>query len=136
MPDWLQILLTITITLSVIAVLVYFGIKIYHNLNKPGTCSFVSFSPTSELTRASDDNYVQSGYISCTTSALWKPSSLTIFNQGPGEFFIGPIQGQSTPQDLPVGAVSKYNISNGVLPNIYYVSGSQYTLPTLTITAN
>ena len=132
MPNWLQILLTILITLGIIGALVLVGLKIYHNLNKQGKCSFVSYSPS----RLGDSSsYVQTGYISCSGGgSAWQPKQVNIFNQGPGDFYIGPISGQTDPQQIRSGQYYQYTFVNGTEPNVYYATGSQYTTPNFTIT--
>jgi len=129
MPDWLQILLTIVLTLGIIAVLVVVGFKIYHNLSRPGKCVFISYSPAGQ-----NSGYVQTGYVSCSGGgSAWKPTKLNIFNQGPGDFYIGPISGQSDPGKIPAGQYYTYSILTGTEPNIYYAAGSQYTTPNFSI---
>lgn len=131
MPDWLQILLTIIITLGIIAIIVLFALKIYHKLNKTGTCVFVSYSPST----SGNSSYTQTGYISCSGGgSSWRPTKLNILNQGPGDFYIGPISGQSVPQEILSGKYYNYDMNAGIEPNIYYSSGSQYTTPNFTIT--
>ena len=136
MPDWLQILLTIIITLGIVTVLVILGLKMYHNITKPGTCGFISYSPSTTAS-IKDDNYTQTGYISCSGGgSAWSPSKITIFNQGPGDFYIGPIQGQQDPQEISAGQSYTYIFIGSTDPNIYYTTGSQTTTPTFTITVS
>ena len=140
MPDWLQILLIIIITLGVIAGLLFSGLIIYRNITKPGTCQFIPYSPATKVIRpvptysVSDSNYTQTGYVACTGGgSAWKPTAITIFNQGPGDFYIGPVQGQADPQLISAGQYYNYTFIGSVEPNIYYVPGSTTTEPNLTI---
>lgn len=132
MPDWLQILLTIILTLAIITGVVLIGMKIYRNLSKPGTCNFIAYSPGTN-TDTNDDSYTQCGYISCSGGgSAWKPNIITIFNKGPGDFYIGPIQGKTDLDKIQAGNYYKYPFNN-ISPNIYYVSDSTNTTPNLTI---
>jgi len=135
MPDWLQILLTIIIVIGFIVLLVVIGLKIYHNITKPGMCTFVSYSPASKMTAT--DSYTQTGYISCSGGgSAWTAGKITIFNQGPGDFYIGPITGQSDPHEIQAGKTYTYNMVGNTDPNIYYVTGTTPTTPTFTITVS
>jgi hypothetical protein len=103
---------------------------------KQGTCVFVSYSPSTK-SMLGDDSYIQSGYISCSGGgSAWQPKTLTIFNQGPGDFYIGPIEGKSDPQEMPSGQYNIYTMINGTEPNVYYAVGSQNTTPNFTITVS
>ena len=133
MPDWLQILLTIIITLGIVTILVLIGLKIYRNLDKSGKCNFIQFTPNSS--GLGDDKYSQAGYISCSGGgSAWSPKKLNIFNQGSGDFYIGPIQGQNYPVKIESGQYYTYSITGNIEPNIYYIAGSTDISPNFIIT--
>jgi len=129
MPEWLKILLYILVILSIIAIIIVGAYIGYKQLNKPGNCSFVAYSPTT-LTYG-DSQYVQCGYISCGGGGgLWKPNNIIISNQGPGTFYIG-----TDPTKLAeLDSGQQLTISIGqISPNVYFQSDSQYTSPNLLI---
>ena len=121
MPDWLQVLLVLIISLSALAGLVYGGYKFYKHSEKPGQCYFTAFSPTSKATDT-PSTYTQVGYITCSSGgSLWKPSKLTVFNQGPGTFYLGPIDGSTSLQEIDAGSTFVFSVSS-VYPNVYSTS--------------
>lgn len=138
MYTWLQIILSIFLILGLLAgigVGIYF---LYKNMNKKGTCTFIAYDPnnpsnSSNRSVQSPDGLVQVGYINCYGGgALWKPSNITIYNNGPGDFYLGPIPGASSP--TLIAALSSLTISQGnVDVNVFMDSTSQYSTPNFSI---
>jgi hypothetical protein len=140
MPDWLKILLSILISLIVIFGFAITAYLVYKKLNTPGTCNFVAFTPSSKLSlrlEGTDPNYVQAGYIQCGGGgAMWKPENVKVNNLGPGTFYLGPLPGYTTLQELDAGASITFDMSkNGFIPpNVLYDSSSTNKIPNLQIT--
>jgi len=119
-----------------IASLVSVGIYIvYKTTTKKGSCGFVPFVPT-KSGRVSATNYAQAGYIKCDGGGgLWKPGIISIKNNGPGTFYIGPLPGSSTLNEMNPGDTVSYDFSQeSVVPNVFYILGSAYTSPNLSLT--
>ena len=133
---WWHVALLIIILLVIMTGFSYGIYKLDKYLSRKGTCSFVSFSPNTDLNlriSAGDGDLVQAGYINCTGGGpLWNAKKIVITNNGPGTFYIGPLINQPTPQELDVGSSLPTDISN-IVPNVYYTSDSSDTNPNFTI---
>lgn len=131
-PDWLQMLLTIVLTLCLILGLVYIGVQKYKKLKSKGTCSFTSLQEPDPGTSGS---YVQTGYINCTGGgSLWIPGVVNVLNKGFGTFYLGPLPGEKSPTELDAKSSVDIEMQASVPVNVFYQSGSSNTTPALTIT--
>ena len=133
MNSVLEVIIWIVIVLGILSGIGY-GIYIaYKKLNKKGTCQFVPFSPNSTSLR-DDTQYLQTGYISCSGGgALWSPGKLTVLNNGPGTFYLGPIEGQANLVELDSGDTLTFT-KGGTDPSVYYDSTSDQKTPNFSIT--
>lgn len=128
MQIWLQITIGVILLTGIIVGLVFAGLAITKKLEKPGLCTFITFSQG-----ANPQGLSQAGYIACNGGGnLWRPTSIKITNNGPGDFYLGPLTGFTEPQKLTVGSSIVADLSN-ILPNVYYDSTSQYTSPNFSI---
>jgi hypothetical protein len=95
------------------------------------TCNFSAFTidnPTGT------NQYTQAGYITCGQGGmLWQREKITIKNNGPGDFYIGPVSGKSSLDVINVRENYNYTFQNMYSPNIYYLSTSQYSKPNFNI---
>jgi hypothetical protein len=133
MPGWLQILLSVIIILAILAGISYGIYKLYKYLGRKGSCHFVAYSPPS----TAQDTYIQAGYIACGGGGpFWKKKKITVYNNGPGTFYLDPVPGYSGEQELDVKNSISWDPSNGPDVNIYYVQGSKDTKPNFTISAS
>lgn len=128
MHIWLQITIGVIILTGIIVGLVFLGLSITKKLQKPGTCVFITFSQGTN-----PQGLNQAGYIACNGGGnLWRPNRVKIVNNGPGDFYLGPLTGFTQPQKLAVGNSIIADLSS-ILPNVYYDSTSQYTSPNFSI---